>query len=79
MIINTAICDKGCENGGSCSAPNTCLCMEGYTGHTCGQGTQYTSLHYAISPMGGHCYEFESYMQLLTTLMSLNFGLYNGI
>ncbi|XP_041036543.1 epidermal growth factor-like protein 7 [Carcharodon carcharias] len=30
-----AICDKPCQNGGSCSYPDTCTCHPGWTGRTC--------------------------------------------
>ena len=30
-----AICSLGCENGGTCTAPDTCDCVAGYTGDRC--------------------------------------------
>ena len=30
-----AICDPVCENGGTCTAPNTCECVDGYSGEQC--------------------------------------------
>ena len=33
-----AVCDTDCENGGTCSAPNTCICATGYTGDHCQTG-----------------------------------------
>ena len=33
-----AICDPACENGGTCTAPNTCDCPEGYAGNQCQRG-----------------------------------------
>ncbi|XP_069078037.1 protein kinase C-binding protein NELL1 isoform X2 [Pleurodeles waltl] len=31
----TAYCEEGCRYGGSCVAPNTCLCPSGFTGAHC--------------------------------------------
>ena len=28
----------GCQNGGTCSAPNTCSCAPGWTGTQCADG-----------------------------------------
>ena len=33
--ILLAICDPACENGGTCTAPNACECLEGYSGDQC--------------------------------------------
>ena len=30
-----AICDPVCQNGGTCTAPDTCECLYGYTGGQC--------------------------------------------
>ena len=30
-----AICDPVCQNGGTCTAPDTCECLNGYTGEHC--------------------------------------------
>ena len=37
-------CDPACENGGTCTAPNTCDCPEGYSGNQCQIG-MFTMLH----------------------------------
>ena len=31
-----AVCSSACQNGGTCTAPNTCACVSGWTGATCG-------------------------------------------
>ncbi|XP_063253430.1 protein kinase C-binding protein NELL1-like [Prinia subflava] len=31
----TALCEEGCRNGGTCVAPNKCLCPSGFTGSHC--------------------------------------------
>ncbi len=31
----TAVCTQACQNGGTCSAPDTCTCMEGFSGNQC--------------------------------------------
>ena len=30
-----ALCSVPCVNGGTCSAPDTCTCPDGFTGDTC--------------------------------------------
>ncbi|XP_055076971.1 protein kinase C-binding protein NELL1-like [Periophthalmus magnuspinnatus] len=30
-----AFCEEGCQSGGTCVAPNTCLCASGFTGPNC--------------------------------------------
>ena len=30
-----AICDPVCENGGTCTLPNICECLNGYSGERC--------------------------------------------
>lgn len=30
------VCSKTCLNGGSCSAPDKCTCLRGFTGKQCG-------------------------------------------
>ena len=33
-----AICTKACENGGTCTAPDNCSCVAGWTGPQCTNG-----------------------------------------
>ena len=33
-----AICDPVCENGGTCTAPDTCVCPPEYSGEQCQRG-----------------------------------------
>ena len=33
-----AICDPVCENGGTCTAPDTCECTDEYSGEHCQRG-----------------------------------------
>ena len=40
-IIFLAVCEPVCENGGTCTAPNTCDCTDGYSGDTCQTGNSY--------------------------------------
>ena len=35
VILLIAICNHACENGGTCSAPDTCSCAAGWTGSLC--------------------------------------------
>ncbi|CAF1584712.1 unnamed protein product, partial [Adineta steineri] len=30
-----SVCSPSCQNGGKCTAPNTCTCVNGWTGATC--------------------------------------------
>ena len=34
----TAVCEETCLNGGICSAPNKCTCLDGYRGLRCQKG-----------------------------------------
>ena len=38
LIVSVIICDPECQNGGTCSAPNTCVCSPGYIGDGCQTG-----------------------------------------
>ena len=47
-VLYTAICSPPCDNG-ECTAPDTCVCVEGWDGSTCDQGeTIQRWLHYTI-------------------------------
>ena len=37
-----ASCMNHCQNGGTCSAPDTCTCVVGFTGMACETGGCYT-------------------------------------
>ena len=37
-FCSKAICFKTCQNGGTCSSPDTCNCASGWTGSTCSEG-----------------------------------------
>ena len=38
FCFSLAVCDSGCQNGGTCSSPNTCVCDTGYEGDYCQTG-----------------------------------------
>ena len=38
ICVATAICSQSCANGGTCTAPNTCNCLAGWTGQYCTNG-----------------------------------------
>lgn len=38
LISLTAICNPNCQNGGSCTSPNICDCVNGWSGPTCSAG-----------------------------------------
>ena len=42
ITVAPAVCEKSCANGGRCVAPNTCLCVYGFTGSYCERGTLYS-------------------------------------
>ena len=37
-FCSKAICSETCQNGGTCSSPDTCSCVHGWTGSTCSEG-----------------------------------------
>ena len=39
VYTNTAVCSNPCQNGGTCTAPNTCACDVGWTGTECETAT----------------------------------------
>ena len=41
QYILLALCSPGCENGGTCTAPDTCNCVDGYSGDRCQNGMFY--------------------------------------
>jgi len=45
MMMITAVCHRGCANGGECIEPEVCQCVEPYVGLTCRENKQGT-LHY---------------------------------
>ena len=40
----TAFCEEGCRYGGTCMAPNKCICPSGFTGSHCEKGKEALSL-----------------------------------
>jgi hypothetical protein len=41
-----AICEEECQNGGICTAPNTCTCASGFIGDKCQTGKKkYLEIH----------------------------------
>ena len=38
LCLILAICDSVCESGGICTAPDTCVCLAGYSGDRCENG-----------------------------------------
>ena len=39
VFAYTAVCTSPCQNGGTCTAPNTCTCAPGWSGSQCTTGT----------------------------------------
>ena len=37
-LLKTAVCSPACQGGGTCVAPNTCMCPGGLEGNVCGSG-----------------------------------------
>lgn len=40
LSSSTAVCDRGCHNGGRCIGPNRCACAYGFMGPRCEKGTK---------------------------------------
>ena len=47
-ILCSAVCTPGCQNGGTCIAPNQCACTTSWTGSNCTQGlyVSFTATQY---------------------------------
>ena len=78
-----AICDPVCENGGTCIAPNTCECVDGYSGEQCQAGiilhnanyeSNYGSRSYEVTHGSYNCY-MPSFPVLLRILYSQLYAL----
>ena len=46
ILIDVAVCDPPCQNGGACVSPATCSCLPGYTGKQLGQEHSHACLYY---------------------------------
>jgi len=40
VLMLTAVCHRGCANGGQCVEPEVCDCVEPYVGLTCRENKQ---------------------------------------
>ena len=38
ILLFAAVCNSPCQNGGTCTAPDTCTCDVGWTGVQCEAG-----------------------------------------
>ena len=38
ILLFTAVCNSPCQNGGTCTGPDTCTCAVGWTGMKCEAG-----------------------------------------
>ena len=36
--MTTAVCEQGCNNGGTCTGLGECMCTEGWEGDACTRG-----------------------------------------
>uniref|UniRef100_A0A8C6SK78 Neural EGFL like 1 n=1 Tax=Neogobius melanostomus TaxID=47308 RepID=A0A8C6SK78_9GOBI len=50
-----AVCEDGCRNGGTCAAPNSCLCATGFTGPHCDSDVDECSEAPALCHNHSHC------------------------
>jgi len=41
-MLLTAVCHRGCGNGGECIEPEVCQCVDPYVGLTCRENKQGT-------------------------------------
>ena len=47
LLDFAAMCTQPCLNGGTCSAPDSCICTSGWTGKSCEEGI-YTHSCYEV-------------------------------
>lgn len=52
FVSTTAFCEEGCRYGGTCVAPNKCICPSGFTGSHCEKGKV---THSAATCFSGVC------------------------
>ncbi|XP_064614442.1 uncharacterized protein LOC135478101 [Liolophura sinensis] len=48
--------EKGCQNGGSCAAPNRCICLEGYGGYLCEDAKSELTANKKFCYRGANCW-----------------------
>lgn len=56
LFFLAAVCQRVCQNGGTCIAPNTCKCQPGYSGQWC-QTCMYCIRQFWVLSM----YSYEPY------------------
>lgn len=49
-ILFAAICLEKCQNGGICTAPNSCTCLKDFTGDRCQHGMSILCISTRIAP-----------------------------
>ncbi len=45
FFFSTAICSPACQNGGTCTSPDSCSCPDGWAGSDCSEGRSKNCLN----------------------------------
>lgn len=69
LFLFAAHCASGCSNGGTCTGPDICDCLPGWTGSFCETGTAHALIHaemeavmhYKLQEIAAKLYSFHNY------------------
>ena len=52
LTLCIAVCSPACQNGGNCTSPGTCECIEGWTGKLCDERKLFSLVWYESIQVG---------------------------